>query len=129
MSSKAQVMICDDSLLVRKKLRELLEGIGCDVCEAGNGAEAVELYRKIQPGIVFMDIVMPQLDGLAALRIIKEIDGNARVIILSSALTHEKLLEALKNGACDFIQKPYTREQIVRAISAAGCCCDGEGVC
>lgn len=128
MSNKAKVMICDDSLLVRKKLRELLEELGCDVCEAGNGAEAVELYREMRPGIVFMDIVMPQVDGLTALRMIKEIDSSARVIILSSAGTSGKLLEALKTGASDFIQKPYTREQIAKTVSAAGCC-DGEGIC
>jgi len=128
MSNKARVMICDDSLLVRKKLRELLEDLGCDVCEAGNGAEAVELYREMRPGIVFMDIVMPKVDGLTALRLIKEFDSSARVVILSSAGTSGKLLEALKTGASDFIQKPYTREQIVKAVAAAGCC-DGEGIC
>lgn len=128
MSNKAKVMICDDSLLVRKKLRELLEDLGCDVCEAGNGAEAVDLYREMRPNIVFMDIVMPKVDGLTALRMIKEIDSSARVVILSSAGTSGKLLEALKTGASDFIQKPYTREQIVKSVAAAGCC-DGEGTC
>lgn len=128
MGIKAKVMICDDSLLVRKKLRELLEELGCDVCEAGNGAEAVELYREVRPGIVFMDIVMPRVDGLTALRMIKEIDGSAYVVILSSAGTAGKLLEALKTGASDFIQKPYTREQIEKSVAAAGCC-DGEGLC
>lgn len=128
MSNKAKVMICDDSLLVRKKLRELLEDLGCDVCEAGNGAEAVDLYREMRPNIVFMDIVMPKVDGLTALRMIKEIDSSARVVILSSAGTSGKLLEALKTGASDFIQKPYTREQIVKSVTAAGCC-DGEGTC
>lgn len=128
MSNKTKIMVCDDSLLVRKKLRELLEELGFDICEAGNGAEAVDLYREMRPGLVFMDIVMPQVDGLTALRMIKEIDSSARVIILSSAGTSEKLLEALKTGASDFIQKPYTREQIVKIVSAADCC-NGEEIC
>jgi two-component system chemotaxis response regulator CheY len=116
-----KVMICDDSLLVRKKLRECLEEIGCEVCEAGNGAEAVALYQTEHPSIVFMDIVMPKVDGLTALRMIKEADNKARVIMLSSAGTSNKLLEALKSGASDFIQKPYTHDQIRKAVAATDC--------
>lgn len=113
----AHVMICDDSMLVRKKLRELLEELGCQVVEAADGAQAVELYREQKPAIVFMDIVMPRLDGLSAVRMIKEIDSQACIIMLSSAGTSSKLLEALKIGASDFIQKPYSRDQIAKAIA------------
>ncbi|WP_075756905.1 response regulator [Sporomusa sp. GT1] len=112
----SKVLICDDSMLVRKKLRDLLEEMHCQVYEAKDGAECVELFKNHQPGTVFMDIVMPELDGLAALKQIKTLDKCAKVIMLSSTGTSTKVLEALKHGATDFIQKPYTRDQIAKAI-------------
>lgn len=118
MAAQAQkVLICDDSVLVRKKLRTLLEDMQCKVFEAANGLEAVEAFKLHQPDIVFMDIVMPEIDGLEALRRIKEHDKAAKIIMVSSTGTSAKVLEALKHGASDFIQKPYEKEQIIKAIS------------
>lgn len=113
------VLICDDSMLIRKKLKELLEAEECLVIEAQNGVDCVEAYRTARPSIVFMDIVMPQADGLNALKQIRQIDGSAKVIMLSSIGTAAKLVEALKNGAIDFIQKPYEKDQIISAITKA----------
>lgn len=110
------VLICDDSMLVRKKLRDILEEMQCQVFEAKNGLECVELFKQHTPETVFLDIVMPELDGLKALKQIKACDPKARIIMLSSTGTSAKLLEALKSGATDFIQKPYTKEQIAKAI-------------
>ncbi len=110
------VLICDDSMLVRKKLRDMLEAMHCRVFEAKNGLECVELFKLHTPKTVFLDIVMPELDGLNALKQIKQCDKNAHIIMLSSTGTSAKLLEALKSGATDFIQKPYTKEQIAKAI-------------
>lgn len=113
-----KVLICDDSMLVRKKLRMLLEDeFACVVIEAANGKEAVAQYQKEHPQVVFMDIVMPECDGLEALKKIKEFDELAKVIMVSSTGTSTKLIDALKLGAADFIQKPYDREQIGKAIS------------
>ncbi|WP_425058057.1 Chemotaxis protein CheY [Sporomusa carbonis] len=111
-----KILICDDSMLVRKKLRDMLEAMRCQVYEAKNGTECVELFKTHKPDTVFMDIVMPELDGLEALKRIKEIDQGAKVVMLSSTGTSAKLLEALKNGAADFIQKPYNKEQIAKAV-------------
>lgn len=109
-------LICDDSILVRKKLRDTLEEMHCQVYEAKNGTECVDLFKLHKPDTTFLDIVMPELDGLEALKQIKQYEKNARVIMLSSTGTSAKLLEALKNGATDFIQKPYTKQQIAKAI-------------
>lgn len=113
-----KVLICDDSLLVRKKLRDLLEGMNCVVFEAKNGSEVIERFRINRPDIVFLDIVMPEVDGITALKSIKEFCPDAKVIMVSSTGTSSKLIEALKSGAADFIQKPYTPEQIKKIINA-----------
>ena len=116
--TKIKVLICDDSMLVRKKLRVLLEDeFLCAVTEAANGCEAVNQYQAENPQLVFMDIVMPECDGLEALKKIKEIDNKARVVMVSSTGTSAKLIDALKLGAADFIQKPYDKEQIAKAIA------------
>lgn len=115
-TNSLKILICDDSALVRKKLRDILEEMDCQVFEAPNGITGVGQYKQHQPDTVFMDIVMPEMDGLAALKAIREYDKDARIIMLSSAGTSSKLIEALKWGATDFIQKPYTRDQITKAI-------------
>lgn len=112
-----KILISDDSLLLRKKLRAELEKLSCQVFEAKDGQEVIEAYVKFCPDGVFMDIVMPKVSGLDALKKIKEIDSKARVIMLSSTGTATKLLEALKLGAIDFIQKPYNSNQIVKAVN------------
>lgn len=117
MESKLKILIVDDSLLVRKKLTKELENQGCEVLEAKNGKEAVMTFLRHQPDGVFMDIVMPEIGGIEALQTIREIDRSANVIMLSSAGTSGKLVEALKRGAADFIQKPYTEEQIAKALA------------
>lgn len=114
---QCKVLICDDSLLVRKKLREALVGIGCEVLEARNGQEAVAVYQANQPDLVFMDIVMPDTDGLEALKQLKAFDDKANVVMISSLGTADKVIQALKYGAADFIQKPYTIEQITQTIA------------
>lgn len=116
MSRPLKVLISDDSLLVRRKLRDELEMLGCQVIEAKDGREAVEAYAAHRPDGVFMDIVMPNSGGLSALKEIREIDNKARIIMLSSTGTAANLLEALKLGAIDFIQKPFNSSQLAKAL-------------
>lgn len=107
-----KVLICDDSMLVRKKLRTLVEDCGFLVVEAQNGRLGVTHYEKESPDIVLMDIVMPELTGLEALAEIRKLDPKAVVVMISSSGTSAKLIEALKQGAVDFVQKPFEAEQI-----------------
>ena len=109
-----RILITDDSKLLRKKLRLELEKFGCEVLEAQNGKDAVMLTLQEKPDGVFLDIVMPEVGGIEALRVMKELP----VIMLSSAGTPQKLMETLKLGALDFIQKPYTSAQIAKAIES-----------
>lgn len=107
-------MVCDDSKLMRKKLKNFLEENYSDVkvVVAENGKEAVKVYTDESPSLVFMDIVMPVLDGIGALKKIRDYDENAKVVITSSSGTKQKLKEALEAGAVEFIQKPWSPDRI-----------------
>jgi len=118
LETSLKILITDDSQLLRKKLRQELEGLGCEVIEAENGKEAVMKYLQEKPDGIFLDIVMPEVGGIEALRVIKEVNPDMPVVMLSSAGTPQKLMETLHLGALDFIQKPYTSEQIQKALTA-----------
>ena len=113
-----KILVTDDSKLLRKKLRLELEKHGCEVMEAENGKEAVMKTLQDKPDGVFLDIVMPEVGGIEALRVIKEVSPDLPVVMLSSAGTPQKLMETLKLGALDFIQKPYTPVQIKKALES-----------
>ena len=116
LADKLKILITDDSKLLRKKLRAELEKLDCEVLEAENGKEDIMKYLKEQPDGVMLDIVMPEVGGIETLQVIKEINPDLPVIMLSSAGTSQKLKETLELGALDFIQKPYTSEQIKQAV-------------
>ena len=115
---KLRLLITDDSKLLRKKLREELENLGCEVIEASNGKEAIMRDLEQEPDGVILDIVMPEVGGIEALQVIREVSPTVPIVMLSSAGTPQKLMQTLKMGAIDFIQKPYTKEQIARAVAA-----------
>lgn len=116
MTRKLKILITDDSLLLRRKLKQELESLDCEVFEAKNGKEAVIMYLENQPDGTFLDIVMPEVGGLDALKAIRKINEKAQVVMLSSTGTSSKLVETLKFGAIDFIQKPYTTQQIKKTL-------------
>lgn len=117
MENNLSVLICDDSILIRKKLKGTLEKCKCkEIFEAENGNVAVELVKENHIDLIFMDIVMPDKDGIEALKEIKEINPNAKVVMASSAGTKEHLKKALENGAYDFIQKPISLEAVTYLI-------------
>jgi two-component system chemotaxis response regulator CheY len=103
-----KILICDDSITIRKKLQGAIT-VNSDIefFEAKNGQEAVDIYTEVKPDIVFMDIIMPEKDGIEALTDIIKFDSLAIVIMLSSVGTKKNLKSALEEGASDFIQKPW----------------------
>ncbi len=114
---KLRVLITDDSRLLRKKLREELERLDCEVIEAVNGKEAITLVLEQEPDGVILDIVMPVVGGIEALEFIREMAPDVPVVILSSMNSPQKLMQCLKMGAIDFIHKPYTREQVAHTVN------------
>ena len=113
----AKILIVDDSKTSRKFLRNMLEQAGHEiVAEAVNGAEGVEKFRIYRPDITTMDITMPDLGGIDAVKDIIEIDPDAKIIMVTAAGQKANMIEALKKGAADFIQKPFDMDVIVNTI-------------
>jgi two-component system chemotaxis response regulator CheY len=111
------VLICDDSILIRKKMKGALEEAGINaILEAENGNQAVESCKTNKFDLVFMDIVMPEKDGITALTEIKAYDKSIKVVMASSAGTQSHLKKAIQLGAYDFIQKPISQEAIDKLI-------------
>lgn len=111
-----KVLVVDDALFMRNKAARLLSEQGFTVIEAANGAEAVEKYKQERPDVVLMDITMPVMDGIEALKAIKEFDAEAKVIMLTAISQRSMVLEAVKSGARDFIVKPYQPEKLLEAV-------------
>lgn len=118
MDRKLKILITDDSKLLRKKLRTELEALDCEVIEAENGKDSVMLVLQEMPDCVFLDIVMPEVGGIEALQVIKEVSPEIPVVMLSSAGSPQKLMTTLKMGAMEFIQKPYKSEQIKKVVES-----------
>jgi two-component system chemotaxis response regulator CheY len=108
-----RVLIVDDALIMRKRIKEIAEEAGWDVAgEARDGEEAVALYLREKPDLVTLDIVMPKLDGVSALKRMIENDPQARVVMVSAVNQKDKLAECIQAGAIDFIVKPFDRASL-----------------
>lgn len=113
----AKIMLCDDATFMRLTLKKILEGVGHEiVAEAGNGLEAVENYDIFHPEIVLMDITMPEMDGIEAVKEIKKIDPAAKVIMVSAMGQQDKVFAAIAAGAKDFVVKPFESQRIIDCI-------------
>ncbi len=111
------VLIADDLKFIKLVLRELVEKAGFRVVgEASNGQEAVELYKDRHPDVVLMDITMPKMDGLTALKQILRLDPQAKIIMCSALGQQSLIVQALQLGAKDFIVKPFREERVIAAI-------------
>lgn len=114
----AKVMIVDDAAFMRITIKNMLQKSEHEVVgEAENGKIAVEKYRELKPDIVTMDITMPEMDGLAALKAIRAEDPNAKIIMVSAMGQEAMVRDAVLNGARGFIVKPFKEDGILAAIS------------
>ena len=113
----AKVMICDDAAFMRMMIKDILVKNGYNIAgEAENGVKAVEKYQETKPDLVLMDITMPEMDGIQALKKIKEVDAGANVIMCSAMGQQAMVIEAIQNGAKDFIVKPFQADRVLEAV-------------
>lgn len=112
-----KILIVDDAVFMRVSLKTMLEKNGFEVIgEAVNGLEAIEKYSSLKPDIVTMDITMPEMSGLEAVKGIKKIDSNAKILMVSAMGQESLVREAIINGAKGFIVKPFKEEYLIKAI-------------
>jgi len=110
-------MIVDDAAFMRMMIKDILTKNGYEVvAEAADGAQAVEKYKELQPDLVTMDITMPEMDGIAALKEIKKLNSNAKVIMCSAMGQQAMVIDAIQAGAKDFIVKPFQADRVLEAI-------------
>ncbi len=114
------VLLCDDSLFARQMTRRLLAGAGCDIVgEAEDGEEAVVKFRELKPEVLLIDLVMPRVGGVAAIRLIREEHPDARIVVCSAMGQEALVREALDAGARGFVVKPVQADRIVAAVTDA----------
>ena len=113
----AKIMVVDDAAFMRMMVKNALaQGGYTDVIEATDGQDAVKTYTEQKPELVLMDITMPNMDGLEALKKIKEIDSNSQVVMCSAMGQESMVIEAIKSGAKDFIVKPFQEDRVLEAV-------------
>lgn len=116
-----RILITDDTAFMRMTLRKVLESNGYEVVgEAENGLDAIEKYKELKPDIVTMDITMPKMDGITAIKEIMKIDPNARIIVCSAMGQKPMVIEALNAGAKDFLVKPFQPQRVLEAVQKVG---------
>jgi two-component system, chemotaxis family, chemotaxis protein CheY len=116
----ARVLVVDDAVFMRRMVSDALSQGGHEIIgEAANGAEAIERFQELRPEVTTLDITMPELDGISALKKILEIDPAARVVMCSALGQESKVLESIKAGAKDFVVKPFQKERVLDAVGKA----------
>ena len=114
-----KILIVDDSLFMRQMLKNILPKDKFEIVgEASTGKEAIKKYKELDPDIITMDITMPDMDGISAVREIKEINKDAKVIMCSAMGQKPMIKEALEAGALDFIIKPFDKEKAIKIIES-----------
>ena len=115
-----KVLIVDDTAFMRMTLKNVIEKNGYEVIgEAGDGEDAVSQYRELQPDLVTMDITMPKMDGITAIKEIKQAHPDAKIIVCSAMGQKPMVIEALNAGAKDFLVKPFDAERVIEALKKA----------
>jgi two-component system chemotaxis response regulator CheY len=112
------ILIVDDAAFMRINLKNILKKAGYDVVgEAENGAKAVAKYDELEPDLVTMDITMPEMDGLEAIKAIMDIDTDAQVVVCSAMGQQKMVIQAIDAGAEDFIVKPFKKDRVKEALA------------
>jgi two-component system chemotaxis response regulator CheY len=115
-----RILIVDDAAFMRMMIKDILTKNGYEVVgEAENGLKAVQMYKELKPELVTMDITMPEMDGIQAVREIKKIDSSAKIIMCSAMGQQMMVMEAIQAGARDFVVKPFQQERVIQAIEKA----------
>lgn len=113
----ARVLVVDDAAFMRMTIKKMIESEGFTVAgEAGNGVEAVQKYMELQPDVVLLDITMPEMNGVDALKRMKEYDPKAKVVICSAMGQQAMVAQTIQYGAKDFIVKPFEKDRLVAAL-------------
>lgn len=111
------ILICDDAAFMRMMIKDILTKNGYNIAgEAENGQKAVEKYAELKPDLVLMDITMPEMDGIEALKRIKASDPSASVIMCSAMGQQAMVIESIQSGAKDFIVKPFQADRVIEAV-------------
>ncbi|WP_276352492.1 response regulator [Cohnella caldifontis] len=112
-----RILIVDDAAFMRMMIRDILSKNGYEVVgEAQDGAQAIEKYKELHPDLITMDITMPEMDGITALKEIRKLDTNAKVIMCSAMGQQAMVIDAIQAGAKDFIVKPFQADRVIEAI-------------
>ncbi|MHB1041894.1 MAG: response regulator [Eubacteriales bacterium] len=111
-----RILVVDDAAFMRMLIKNIITKDGYEVIEAENGKVAVEMYKQHKPDLVTMDITMPEMDGIESVKLIRQIDPNANIIICSAMGQQAMVMEAIQAGAKDFIVKPFQQDRILQAI-------------
>ena len=113
-----RLLVVDDAIFMRKLIGGVAAEAGWEVVgEAGNGSEAVAMYDRLRPDLVTMDLVMPEMGGLEALRLIRANDPSARVVVVTALDQKQVLLDSIREGAVDFIVKPFDRGRVIDMLA------------
>jgi len=111
------ILIVDDAAFMRMMIKDILTKNGFNViAEAENGAKAIEKYKEYSPDLVIMDITMPEVDGIQAVKEIKKIDSAAKIVMCSAMGQQAMVIEAIQAGAKDFIVKPFQADRVLEAV-------------
>ncbi|HHU51479.1 MAG TPA: response regulator [Firmicutes bacterium] len=112
-----RVLVVDDAAFMRMMIKDILKKGGFEVVgEAEDGLKAVEKYKELKPDLVTMDITMPEMDGIAAVKEIRKIDPNAVIVMCSAMGQQAMVIDAIQAGAKDFVVKPFQPDRVLEAI-------------
>ena len=117
MGEKKRILVADDSSFLRNALKKIMEKNGYEVIGmAENGLETVTKYKELKPDLVVLDVIMPQMNGLEVLKLLRAVDPNAAVVMVSSMSTKESVVNCIQAGAKNYILKPFEEAKVIEVV-------------